>query len=164
MNAKISYTVAILVFISTALTLAGCGTGKVHFRRMVSASELFEQHRVLPGHQYYYFGRPHAPLAVVAIQQDYRLISAKWNPIDGDESVIKDLVARMRNQPGSEYNVDPNGAHILNNDGEIIGFWYSVWRLPVLQFTGENEFTISDPVTIFPYNNREPDDDPILPD
>jgi hypothetical protein len=139
--------------IAATTTLSGCVTGPIHFQRKVSASEPFEQARVLNGHQYHAFGRPHAPLALVAIQSDYRLVSPKWAPIEVNPQVIGNLVSKMRNQPGSEYNTEPNGAYILNDSGEAIGYWYSVWALPLLRFTAEREFTISDPATRYPTTN-----------
>ena len=147
-----------MLMVSLAMIVSGCNSGPAHFRRMVSASETFEQFRIVPGHQYYYFGLPHSPSAMVAIQEGYRLVSPNWTSVDIDKQTLKDMVARFLNQPGSEYNIDPNGAYILNDSGETIGLWYSVWQLPLLRFTGEKEFTISDPMTVFPINNREPDD------
>jgi hypothetical protein len=155
---------ATAALIAVTTILSGCATGPVHFQRKLSASEPFEQPRVLTGHQYYAFGHPQKPLALVAIQNDYRLASPKWKPIDVDPQMIGTFVSRMLNQPGAEYNMFPNGAYILNDNGETIGYWYSVWALPVLRFTAEKEFTISDPVTRFPlYNNESKlDGDPIF--
>jgi hypothetical protein len=162
--AKYFFAGAAAALIAVTTTLSGCATGPVHFQRKVSASEPFEQPRVLTGHQYFAFGHPQKPLALVAIQNGYRLVSPKWNPIDVDPQVIGKFVSRMLNQPGSEYNMFPNGAYILNDSGEAIGYWYSVWALPVLRFTAEKEFTISDPVTRFPLYNNESrlDRDPIF--
>ncbi|MGD8834369.1 MAG: hypothetical protein PVJ84_11665 [Desulfobacteraceae bacterium] len=151
-----------LIIFSLVVATSGCSSGPAHFQRRVSASNTFERFNVLPHHQYYYFGRPDALLAVVAIDKGHRLNSPNWTATDMDEQTLKSMVGKMRNQPGAEYNIDPNGAYILDDDGETIGLWYSVWRLPLLRFTGEKEFTISDPHTIFPINNREPDGDGII--
>lgn len=161
---KIFFAVAAASLIASATILSGCAMGPVHFQRKLSASEPFEQPQVLAGHQYHAFGHPQKPLALVAIQNGYRLVSPKWTPIEVDPQVIGKFVSRMLNQPGSEYNQFPNGALILNDSGETIGYWYSVWALPVLRFTAEKEFTISDPVTRFPLYNNESrlDGDPIF--
>jgi hypothetical protein len=151
---KILSAVILSSFIAVTTILSGCATGPIHFQRKQSATEPFEQPRVLAGHQYHAFGHPQKPLALVAIQSDYRLVSPKWSPIAVDPQVIGGFVSKMRNQPGSEYNTEPNGALILNDSGETIGYWYSVWALPLLRFTAEREFTISDPATRFPTTNR----------
>lgn len=163
-NTTIFSALILSSIIAATITLSGCVAGPIHFQRKVSASEPFEQPRVLTGHQYHAFGHPQKPLALVAIQNDYRLASPKWKPIDVDPQMIGTFVSRMLNQPGAEYNMFPNGAYILNDNGETIGYWYSVWALPVLRFTAEKEFTISDPVTRFPlYNNESKlDGDPIF--
>ena len=147
---------------SAALMLSGCNTGPSHFRRSVSASNAFEHYRVLPDHQYYYFGRPHAPVAMVAVQDGYRLDAPKWKTIDAGEAELREWVDRMRNQPGSEYNIEPNGAYIFNDSGSTIGVWYSVWRLPVVTFTSETDFSISDPMTVFPFTNKDREREPRL--
>ena len=162
-NKTIVAGAGVLIF-SLMMIIGGCSSGPAHFKRMVSASDSFEQFQILPGHQYYYYGRPNAPLAMVAIKEGYGLVSPKWTPIELDEQALKTMVGRMLSQSGAEYNIDPNGAYIYNDSGENIGLWYSVWRLPVLHFTAEKEFTISDPVTVFPTTNRQPDDGKIIID
>jgi hypothetical protein len=152
-NTTIFSALILSSIIAATITLSGCVAGPIHFQRKVSASEPFEQPRVLTGHQYHAFGHPQKPLALVAIQSDYRLVSPKWAPIEVNPQVIGKLVSKMRNQPGSEYNTEPNGAYILNDSGETIGYWYSVWALPQLRFTAEKEFTISDPATRYPTTN-----------
>lgn len=149
-------TAAATMLIAVTMILSGCATGPVHFQRKQSASETFEQFWVLNDHQYYRFGRNHSPLALVAIQSGYRMVSPKWTPIDVDPEVIRVLVQKMLNQPGAEYNTEPNGAVILNDSGKTIGYWYSIWDLPVLRFTAEKEFTISDPATRYPHTNSSP--------
>ena len=162
---KTIFSVLGLFLFLLVVASSGCSSGPAHFKRRVSASDTFEQFNVLSHHQYYYFGRPDALLAMVAIEEGYRLASPRWTATDMDVLSLKSMVGKMLNQPGAEYNINPNGAYILDDDGETIGLWYSVWRLPLLRFTSEKEFTISDPQTIFPINNREPDDDGIiLPD
>jgi hypothetical protein len=145
-----------IFLLSAALVLSGCSTGTVHFNRKVSASKIFERYRVLPDHHYYGFGRPHAPVALVAIRNGYRLDSPNWKALDMSEAALKSWVRRMLNQPGSEFNTEPNGAYIYNDSGKVIGVWYSVWVLPILRFTSETTFLISDPVTAFPSSNTEP--------
>lgn len=137
---------------------AGCSVGGPHFHRSWNTAEVFENGELIKDHQYYYFGHPFAPDAVVAIKDGYELTSPKWQPVQLDQRQLKTWVERMLNQPGAEYNPFANGARISNDQSEVIGAWYSVWRLPVLKFTDETAFTISDPVSVFPLGNQEPPD------
>lgn len=68
------------------------------------------------------------------------------------------MVEGLLNNPGSEYNTEPNGGYISNAKGGVVGIWYSVWRLPLATFISDNEFAISQPVADFPRSNRDPED------
>lgn len=140
------------------LFLLACGAGPSHFRRSYDVSKAFEGSQLIAGYQYYLNGLPYSPDAVVAIRQGYTLKSPHWHAIDMDEKKIRRIVDEMLNNPGAEYNTEPNGAYILNDSGDVIGVWYSVWQLPLLSFKSENEFVISQPMTIFPRSNRDPEE------
>ena len=145
-----------LAAIILAALVTGCAIGPLHFKRAVSAAETFEAYQVLPDHQYYYSGRWHKPWAIIALQSDYKLESSDWNTVDLDERQLRNWINRMVAQPGAEYNTEPNGAYILDSQGERIGVWYSVWTLPLLTFKSEKVVAVSRPNTIFPYSNRNP--------
>jgi hypothetical protein len=143
--------------IALHLFLLACATGSVHFRRSYDVSDAFENAQLLSGHQYYYNGVPYSINAVVAIQEGYTLTSPHWQAVEMERAKLRHMVGGMLNHPGSEYNTDPNGAQILNDHGEVIGVWYSVWALPMLTFISDTEFTISQPMTVFPLSNRDPE-------
>jgi hypothetical protein len=147
------------IFVVLAISFLAACAGPVHFKRTVRAADTFESYHVLPDHRYFYYGRLHAPVAVIAVKGGYRFNGPKWTPVGMTTADLRALVERMRNQPGAEYNVDPNGALILDDTGETIGMWYSVWALPALEFISETEFRLSDPVTRFPITNRNPNGD-----
>lgn len=138
--------------------LLACATGPVHFRRSYDVSDTFENAQLLSGHHYYYNGMPYSINAVVAIQKGYTLTSPHWHVVDMERAKLRHMVDGMLNHPGSEYNTDPNGAYIFNDRGQIIGAWYSVWALPVLTFISDTVFSISQPMTVFPLSNRNPEE------
>ena len=154
--------IARLVLLGGLITLhamlLACASGPVHFRRSYEVSDTFENTQLLSGHEYYYNGVPYSINAVVAIQKGYRLTSPHWHLIEMERAKLRHMVAGMLNHPGSEYNTDPNGAYIFNDSGQVIGVWYSVWALPVLTFISDAEFTISQPMTVFPLSNRDPEE------
>lgn len=143
--------------------LLACATGPAHFRRSHDVSDTFENARLLAGHQYYYNGVPYSINAVVAIQKGYTLTSPHWHVVEMGRAKLRHMVDGILNHPGSEYNTEPNGAHIFNDRGQVIGVWYSVWTLPVLTFISDTEFTISQPMTVFPLSNRDPEERVLKP-
>ena len=155
-NRQMTSLAGLLILSATALT-AGCAMGISHFDRSVSVSDTFENYRPLPDHQYYYNGLPYSPDAVVAIRKGYTLNSPYWHATDATEQKLRQWIREMLNNPGAEYNLDPNGANIFNDKGEIIGAWYSVWDFPLLKFISPTEFSISNPMTVFPPSNADPE-------
>ncbi|MGD9364316.1 MAG: hypothetical protein PVH87_01385 [Desulfobacteraceae bacterium] len=140
------------------LLLGACAFGPSHFRRSYNVSEKFENYELMPGYDYYLCGLPYGPEAIVAIKKGYRLNSPHWQAVEMDEKKLRRMVDEILNNPGSEYNTDPNGAYIFDDRGKHIGVWYSVWMLPLLTFSSDTEFAISRPMTVFPHTNRDPED------
>jgi hypothetical protein len=148
-----------------AVTLVACTAGATHFKRSANVADTFENFHVLNDYRYYFSGNEYKPTAVIGLQRDYTLTSSDWHPVALDEKMLGVWMERMMMQPGAEYNVDPNGAYILDDRGSQIGVWYAVWDLPILKHVSEKEIVISNPVTVFPFNNRGDDDgDHIRPD
>jgi hypothetical protein len=151
------------VMMALPVIFMACASAPSHFRRNYDVSDTFENYQLLNGYQYYLNGLPHSPTALVSIKKNYRLSSPVWHAVKMDRAKLRDLVSRMLNTPGSEYNTAPNGAYILNDRGQVIGIWYSVWALPVMTFQSDTEFTISQPMMTFPLSNRDPEKRGILP-
>jgi hypothetical protein len=145
------------------MVLLGCTSGPVHFKRNYNVSDTFENYQLLNGYQYYLNGLEHSPTAVVGIKKGYVLTSPHWKAVKMERSRLRDLVNRMLNTPGSEYNTDPNGANILNDLGQVIGVWYAVWALPVLTFRSDTEIAISQPMRTFPISNKDPENRLFIP-
>jgi hypothetical protein len=133
---------------------AACASGGSHFKRAVSVADAFEQYKLIPDYQYYISGRDDKPIAIVALREDYKLTSPHWRKVEPDREQLRKWVERMRMQPGAEFNMEPNGARVLDQQGNPIGAWYSVWATPLLNFESEKEIIISQPMTIFPSSNR----------
>lgn len=138
--------------------VSGCAAGFSHFERSVTVSETYENYDILPDHQYYYNGLPYSPDAVVAVKKGYTLNSPYWHASDVNKQKLSQWIQEMRNIPGSEYNLDPNGAYIFNEKGEQIGQWYSVWDFPVLKFISATEFYLPNLMTLWPPGHADPED------
>lgn len=144
--------------ILSAAPLVACASGISHFDRRVSVSNTFENYELLPGYQYYYNGQSYGPDAVVAVRPGYKLVSPYWHAANPTQRQLRKWIEDMLNTPGSEFNQVPNGALILNDNGERIGVWYSVWDVPLLKFVSAKEFYISDLMMIWPPWHSNPDD------
>jgi hypothetical protein len=145
------------MLIALHMAFLGCASGPAHFKRNYDVADTFETYQLLDGYQYYLNGLEHSPTAIVGIKKGYALTSPHWHAVKMERARLRNLVNRMLNTPGSEYNIDPNGAEILNDLGEVIGAWYSVWAFPVLTFRSDTEFAISQPMRTFPLSNRDPE-------
>jgi hypothetical protein len=150
------------LFSAAAVIATACAAGPSHFRRSYDIEYLFEDHQVVADYRYYVSGGTYKPLAIVGLRKDYRLDSPHWQEVDADPEKMVDWMLRMRNQPGAEYNIEPNGARILDNQGNPIGIWYSVWDFPRLTFTSEKVIDISLPMPVFPPSNRNPEEDDFI--
>lgn len=144
--------VMVLVF------LYGCSSGTSYFERSYTISEKFESFQLMPKYQYFYVGLADSPDALVGVRNGYALKSPHWHEVDMDEKKMRHMVDEMLNNPGAEYNIEPNGAYIFNGRGETIGVWYSVWALPLLTFMTDTDFSISYPMAVFPPSNRDPEE------
>lgn len=140
-----------------------CALGPSHFRRSYDVSNTFEDFKLISQYQYYYNGLSSSPDAVVGIKPGYTLNSPHWHVVDLDAKRLRQMVEGMLNNPGSEYNTEPNGAYISNDKGDVVGIWYSVWKLPLATFTSDNEFSISQPVADFPRSNKDPEERKLWP-
>lgn len=154
---KIRVSFFSLLILAIAI-ISACAMGVSHFRRSVMVSDTFEKYSLVDDYGYYYNGLQNSPDAVVAIQKGYTLTSPHWHRAEISEQKLRQWIGEMLNVPGAEYNLDPNGAYIYNDDGQRIGIWYSVWDFPSLKFISAKELYISDPMRIFPPGHRDPEE------
>ena len=147
--------VFLAILLSAAVVaLTGCATGTYHWNRAESATQTFMTAKIDTGYQYYISGHDFKPVAIVGIKKDYTLEKGDWQKVDVDSTRMRLWVERMLAQPGAEYNIEPNGAYILDNNGNAVGVWFSVFALPQVTFTSETSLAITRPMTVFPWSNR----------
>ena len=142
---------ALMVVIAILFILI-TGCIKTHFHRSNQVADTFEQYQMLADHKYYFFGRKHSPDAIVGILNGWTFQTTKWKVVENEET-FREIVGRILGIAGIEFNILPNGAYIRNAQGENIGIWFSAWETPVLRFTDDTTFTISDPIPTFPHGN-----------
>lgn len=110
---------------AAALILGACSaanTGGIKSSRDVTLE--FEELRMNPGYQYWYYNQENNPYGVVGLERGYRLNdSPLWQPVAPDSPVLKKVVGLVRSfpAPGSF----TSGFRITDPQGKTIGVWYS---------------------------------------
>jgi len=121
----------------------GCATGG----GLVADAEvnrIFREDTVLPGYNYYYFGREGEPEAVIAVNKEYQLQSAMWKPVDFTPGQLKKWLYYMEFKYGMS-KLAPSGYRIVTPEGQPVGMWYSPWNWTVVKLGDKRQVEIYPP-------------------
>jgi hypothetical protein len=127
--------------------ISGClGTyGKLHWDPRVTAQ--FQANEAQKDFNYYHYGVGNRTFAMAGISREYIMESKMWREVQPDTEEFKDLISRA--WENSYYPPhDPQGAYILNSEGQRVGSWYSSLRFVTVKF-GENNHIFIMPDTPF---------------
>jgi hypothetical protein len=130
-----------LICLITAIMLSGCAGsyGKLNWDPQVTDS--FRNHDIQQGFNYYYYGVGNRTFAIAGISTEYNFESRLWREVPQDTDAFKGLVSRAwENYFYMPY--DPQGAHILNPEGNRVGVWYSSLRFVTVKFTENNRIIL----------------------
>jgi hypothetical protein len=120
-----------------ALMLSGCAGnyGRLNWDPQVTTA--FKNHDIQQGFNYYYYGVGNRTFAIAGISTEYNFESRIWREVPQDTDAFKGLVSRAwENYFYMPY--DPQGAHILNPEGNRVGVWYSSLRFVTVKFAENN--------------------------
>jgi hypothetical protein len=104
-------------------------------------TNIFENNRILSDHIYYYSGLQGVPDAIIGIHHNYSLRSGWWRKIDFTALTLKTWVFRMTAVP----LIKPQGAWILDPDGNRIGIWFAAQRHTVVRLESDNRIVVVPP-------------------
>ena len=141
-NIKAAALLPALALIVVLMLLTGCAaiSGKKSSGVVTSreATEIWHSYEVLPNYHYYYSGPDTQPNYIIGIDDQYRLVSQLWKPVDLTPGMLKNWFNYIRPRVG--YSQSPYGAFITDSTGKRIGLWYSVrdWRLTGTATVSEN--------------------------
>lgn len=141
-------TVTLVVLVLMSLVLAGCAASGNYgsLRRSRDIDNVFMAYEVLPDHRYYTSGGYDAPNAILAIHQDYDLVTDLWWSIPNVNSAqIRkwiDTISPQENYTGTKGYF---GAYILSPEGKRVGVWYSIQHSTVIKFYAENKVEVYTP-------------------
>lgn len=124
-----------------AFVLSGCTWryGSLNWDPQVTAA--FQNHDIQQGFNYYYYGVGNRTFAIAGISSEYTIKSRMWREVSPDTEVFKSLVSHAwENYFYNPY--DPEGAHILNPEGNRVGIWYSSLRFVTVKFMENNRIVL----------------------
>jgi hypothetical protein len=133
---------AVFTSLSLYFSLYACTTQ--NYGNLQPSSEItkvFENHQVLSDHLYYYSGLQGVPDAIIAIHPNYSLRSREWRQVDLTAFRLKTWVYRMT----TVQLITPQGAWILDPDGNRIGIWFSAQRHTAVRVEQNKRVVIAPP-------------------
>jgi hypothetical protein len=113
--------------------------GKI--KRDRDVNHIFQTYKVLPDHRYYTFGQGNIPHAIIGIQDNFKLRSGIWKPVDLTTPLLRSWVTQMDNI----YGYPPYGSLILDDKGQRLGIWYSSKQWTTVIIEEKNEIAILAP-------------------
>ena len=141
------------VMLFTAVLLWGCSWFGAYIRHNQKVADRFESFQLYPGYKYYAAGTLADPRAVVALKPGYHLRSAGWQSVEMTPEKLKAWVQALKNVPFAEDNTFPNGAQIIDAQGHIAGYYYSVWAFPIISFPVAKALVMNAPPPNYRYYN-----------
>ena len=109
--------------------------------RSSEITKIFQTHRVLPNHNYYYSGWGSVPYAIIAIDNQYKLRKGLWKKIDATVPLLRNWVREM----DMIYGYPPSGSRILDHNGQQLGVWYSSKQWTTIIIEEKNEIAVLAP-------------------
>ena len=130
------------ICLSLCFSLYACSTP--NYGNLQPGSEItkiFENNRFLSDHLYYFSGLQGVPDAIIAVHPNYSLQSRNWQQVDLTASTLKTWAFRMT----SIQLIKPQGAWILDPDGNRIGIWFAAQRHTVVRLESDNRIVVVPP-------------------
>jgi hypothetical protein len=104
-------------------------------------TKFFDESKVLSDHLYYFSGLQGVPDAIIGIHPNYSLHSRGWQQVDLTSLTLNKWVSRMR----QVWLINPQGAWILDSDGNRVGVWFAAQRQTAVRLEQKNRVVIVPP-------------------
>jgi hypothetical protein len=128
-----------LSFFFFASSCATQSTGKL--LPSAEITKIFEDHQILPDYFYYYSGLQGVPDALIGIHTNYSLRIDQWQQVDLTSLTLKTWIFRMQ----AVQLMRPQGAWILDTEGNRVGIWFSGLRQTAVRLQKNNRVVIVPP-------------------
>jgi hypothetical protein len=110
-------------------------------KRDRDVTRVFQTYKVLADHKYYKTGQGSIPLAIIGIQNSYKLRPGLWKPIEITTPLLRSWVTKMDNI----YGYPPYGSVILDDNDKRLGIWYSSKQWTTVIIEEKNEIAVLAP-------------------
>ena len=126
---------AIVICTSLFFLLFSCATQNIgKLQPSDDITKIFEDHQLQPGYNYYFYGLQGIPDAIIGIQTNYSLRTDQWRQVDLTAQTLKTWISRMQ----AVQLVRPQGAWILDHEGNPVGIWFSGMRQTAVRLQQNN--------------------------
>jgi len=141
---------ALLVLSLFSALSSGCALlahPEVAFERDGKLTAMFEEARVPPGYNWYYFGPEAAPTAILGFKPQYGFNQGLWKKIDLTPEKLKQWTDYL----DVEYRVGPDyysAAHLVDRKGNELGIWYSYHLWTTVKVSPDGVVSVYTPVEL----------------
>ncbi len=140
---KMPVIVTCILFIVVQATFSGCFGSYGRLEPSLEIDKMFEEHKVLADHSYYYSGSDAKPNAIIGIDNNYTLNSTLWKPVDLTSEQLKKWIDFMTHYRG--YSLINYGSLILDPTGKRLGVWYSPVNWTTVKMESDNSIVVHTP-------------------
>ena len=133
---------AVIVCLILLFFLSSCATqnsGKL--QSSAEITKIFEDHQILSDYVYFYSGLQGVPDAIIGIQTNYSLRIDQWQSFNFTSLTLKTWISRMQ----AVQLISPQGAWILDPEGNRVGIWFSGMRQTAVRLQQNNRVIIAPP-------------------
>lgn len=92
-------------------------------------------------YRYYIFGSASRPDVIIGIAKNYELTGKTWKQVKATRAKMDSWLRLM------EVNTDPStglfGSYIQDNQGQVVGVWYSAWKKATIKIIDGNKIAVS---------------------
>ena len=131
-----------VICLSLFFFLSSCATQNIgKLQPSADITKIFEDHQILSDYIYYYSGLQGVPDAIIGIHSDYSLRTDQWQQADLNSLTLKKWMFRMQ----TVQLLRPQGAWILDPDGNRVGIWFAAMRQTSVRLQQNNRVVIVPP-------------------
>ena len=145
-----------LVALPALFLLTACGsTGPSSYVYSQEVNRMFEPPpTLLPNHTYYYIGTPVEPDAIIAIDNQFTMVSKVWAKVDISQKILDDWAFWFDNYIGW-WSCPYRGALLLAPDGRQVGVGYSRWTFSVVKMPTAGAIVVYPPQALGSCRRRD---------
>ena len=136
-----------LIIVMAIQSVFGCAGTYGRLDPSAEVTKTFQSYTILPGHRYYYCGPQGRPDAIIAVNDDFTLVTKAWVPFEPSSRQLRRMMDYAETHFGLDTQYSPSGYAIRAPDGREIGVWYSIWAQTIVEMLDSHAVRIYPPRT-----------------